>query len=80
MDDVKVDDIKVDSEINDIDNEEERHTYLNGRFGVEVNSHRNVNDHMRVEYQWLAVGKDPNDQNFAIAFAMVENETKETWR
>ena len=28
----------------------------------------------------IAVGRDPNDQYLPIAFAMVETESKETWR
>jgi hypothetical protein len=28
----------------------------------------------------IAVGRDPNDQYLLVAFAVVETETKETWR
>jgi hypothetical protein len=28
----------------------------------------------------IAVGRDPNDQYFPLAFGVVETETKESWR
>jgi hypothetical protein len=28
----------------------------------------------------IVVGRDPNDQYFPLAFGVVENETKESWR
>jgi len=39
--------------------------------------------HLKTKYGGqllVAIGKDPNDQYFPLAFAVVENECKETWR
>ena len=39
--------------------------------------------HLKTKYGGqllVAVGRDPNDQYFPLAFAVVENECKETWR
>ncbi|WVZ24109.1 hypothetical protein V8G54_002653 [Vigna mungo] len=39
--------------------------------------------HLKTQYGGqllVAVGRDPNDQYFPLAFAVVENECKETWR
>lgn len=39
--------------------------------------------HLKTKYGGqllIAVGRDPNDQYYPLAFAVVENETKESWR
>jgi hypothetical protein len=39
--------------------------------------------HLKTKYGGqllIAVGRDPNDQYFPLAFGVVENETKESWK
>jgi hypothetical protein len=39
--------------------------------------------HLKIKYGGqllIAVGRDPNDQYFPLAFGVVETETKESWR
>jgi hypothetical protein len=39
--------------------------------------------HLKTKYGGqllIAVGRDPNDQYFPLAFGVVETETKESWR